>query len=84
MDNGAIANIMDLVSILQNCLFDLFVKGRETLADGSYYEGNYVKGQKTGNGFFKFEDGSTYEGDWRYNAMEGIGKIWLFYMVEWV
>lgn len=43
----------------------------ETWPDGSKYEGDFVKGQKTGKGFFTWEDGSFYLGELKNNQFHG-------------
>lgn len=50
--------------------------GKETWADGSCYDGEYVGGQKNGKGLYLWGDGSKYEGDWKNNKIEGVGTYY--------
>ncbi len=47
--------------------------GKESWADGSTYEGEYVRGEKKGKGRFVWPDGSCYEGDFVASKMLGKG-----------
>lgn len=42
------------------------------MSDGSYYEGNFVKGDKNGKGKYYFEDG-MYEGGFLNDRFHGEG-----------
>lgn len=42
-------------------------KGWEQWPDGTYYEGSYYYGLKTGKGNFLWADGSSYEGEFFEN-----------------
>ena len=35
--------------------------------DGSHFEGEYFKSMKHGNGKFVWNDGSVYDGQWKYD-----------------
>jgi hypothetical protein len=39
------------------------------------YRGEYENSLKNGQGFFRWEDGATYDGEWKCNKMHGIGKF---------
>jgi hypothetical protein len=45
--------------------------GLENWEDGSYYEGNYLKGKKNGIGTYIFSDGNIYNGNWVNNQIDG-------------
>ena len=36
--------------------------GEERWSDSSFYKGQYKSGLKSGEGYFKWEDGATYQG----------------------
>ena len=48
-------------------------KGKQTLTDGSTYEGMFCEGNKSGKGIFKWHDGSVFDGTWKNNLFNGIG-----------
>ena len=48
--------------------------GRETMKDGSKYEGNYEKDFKQGYGKYLWPDGSQYEGHFVRDVMHGKGS----------
>jgi hypothetical protein len=39
------------------------------------YEGQFIKGFPSGNGTYRWSNGSYYEGQWRNGLREGIGKM---------
>ena len=50
-------------------------EGIYTMADGSRLSGTWSKGSlKKGYGSFVFENGDSYEGEWRKDRMWGFGK----------
>lgn len=52
-------------------------KGIMKWADGSYYIGSFVKGERKGVGEFHFRNGNHYSGEWANNEMNGQGiYIW--------
>ena len=61
--------------------------GKETYADGGYFEGEYVNGQRTGKGVCDWGDGTVQEGNW-VNGTLIKGKItWpsgSWYEGDWV
>ncbi len=62
--------------------------GKETYADGGYFEGEYVNGQRTGKGVCDWGDGTVQEGNWINGTLNGKGKItWpsgSWYEGDWV
>ena len=44
--------------------------GCYTWADGSVYEGEWVRGQKHGNGLFVWPSGARYQGEWKAGQMQ--------------
>ena len=40
------------------------------------YEGNFVRGQKHGEGKETLEDGEVYQGEFRYGKRHGQGQLW--------
>ncbi|CAI5458854.1 unnamed protein product [Closterium sp. Yama58-4] len=61
--------------------------GCYTWADGSVYEGEWVKGQKNGQGMFLWPSGARYQGEWKKGQMQGVGTYWgadgSFYTGNW-
>jgi hypothetical protein len=49
--------------------------GKETYADGSFYEGQFMEGLATGTGRKIYADGTIYEGDWQDGVRQGYGKF---------
>jgi hypothetical protein len=47
--------------------------GTETAPDESVYEGEFVLGQKEGQGVIRWKDGAKYEGNFVANQLEGRG-----------
>ena len=45
----------------------------QTYADGSKYDGNWVRGMKSGKGIYISCDGRTYDGDWQSDEQHGEG-----------
>lgn len=43
---------------------------------GSRYEGYKLNGQRHGRGKFFYQDGGSYDGEWRENKMEGQGTLY--------
>jgi hypothetical protein len=41
--------------------------------NGTFYEGEWVKGEKHGKGLYQFPQGERYEGDFAHNRREGYG-----------
>jgi hypothetical protein len=39
--------------------------------DKSWYDGDYVEGKKEGYGNYNWPDGSTYQGGWKENKIDG-------------
>lgn len=69
------------VPINLNCTYEsgiitsiLHGKCTVTFSNGTY-EGEFMSGQKHGTGKFTFRDGSSYEGSWYYNLMQGFGVL---------
>ena len=50
-------------------------KGKLILSSGQEYEGDFVGGEKTGNGKILFEDGAIYEGQIEKGQLSGKGKM---------
>jgi len=49
----------------------------EIWPDGTTFKGNYMLGKKNGFGKLQFADSSFYEGQFKDNEIEGIGKyVW--------
>ena len=48
-------------------------EGKATYANGSVYEGAFVKGTHNGKGKLTNPSGYTYEGDWLLGVKEGTG-----------
>ena len=44
--------------------------GCYTWADGSVFEGEWVRGQKHGNGLFVWPSGARYQGEWKAGQMQ--------------
>jgi hypothetical protein len=44
-------------------------------AAGERYEGEYVQGEKQGNGLFVFAGGQKYEGGWNKSEKSGFGRL---------
>ena len=42
-------------------------------SDGTYYEGEFVDGQFSGDGIMGFPDGSNYEGEFENGEFHGLG-----------
>jgi hypothetical protein len=60
----------------------------ERYKQGSEYKGYKVEGMRHGQGIFYYQDGGMYEGEWRFNKMQGRGKLFyqsgkLAYEGEW-
>lgn len=49
----------------------IIILGKEKYPDGSYYEGSFVKGKKSGKGKIILSNGSTYEGDFNDDKIDG-------------
>ena len=49
-------------------------KGRQTLADGSIYEGELSKGKPNGYGIRKYANGDLYEGQHKNGFLHGYGS----------
>lgn len=47
----------------------------ERYKQGSEYKGYKWNGMRHGYGIFYYQDGGMYDGEWRYNKMEGHGKL---------
>jgi hypothetical protein len=45
----------------------------ESWLDGSKYTGEYLKGEKCGNGRYEWPDNSFYDGQWENNMISGSG-----------
>ena len=58
------------------------------LYHGGRYSGQYVRGERSGQGVWEDEAGAKYEGEWRAGLREGRGEEWagdeLIYDGEWV
>lgn len=50
-------------------IFDL--QGRLTLADGSFYDGTWRFGKRSGLGTFCYSNGDVFQGSWRDDIMHG-------------
>ena len=48
-------------------------EGLEKWPDGSFYDGDYYRGRKSGKGKFVWADACIYEGQFKDNKMEGNG-----------
>ena len=49
--------------------------GKMTYADGSVYEGNWLKGKPHGRGKIVYADGSTFDGSWNEGLKDGWGTM---------
>lgn len=47
--------------------------GKETRIDGSIYEGDFKRGNKHGNGYYKWKTGDEYQGNFVANNIQGLG-----------
>ena len=55
----------------------VYDEGKFTWADGSYFEGIYAGGLKTGKGTYKYANGDVYEGNFEQDMRQGQGKyVW--------
>ena len=58
--------------------------GVATYENKDSYEGDFVKGLRTGRGIYRYQDeaggavGSKYDGEWKENLRHGIGKMHYF------
>ncbi|KAL8275814.1 hypothetical protein Esti_000377 [Eimeria stiedai] len=50
-------------------------KGRAEYADGSSYEGEFVRGRREGVGVYVHSNGDTYEGPYKQGKRHGLGKL---------
>lgn len=48
----------------------------ETFKQGSRYEGYKLNDMRHGKGKFFYLDGGLYDGDWKYNKMDGQGSLY--------
>ena len=60
----------------------------ERYKQGSEYKGHKLQGMRHGQGTFYYQDGGMYEGEWRFNKMQGLGRLFyqsgkLAYEGEW-
>lgn len=61
----------------------------ERYKQGSEYKGYKWEDMRHGFGVFYYQDGGMYEGEWRFNRMQGKGKLYyqsgkLAYEGDWV
>jgi hypothetical protein len=61
----------------------------EEFTKGSRYNGFKVNGMRHGQGTFYYQDGGRYEGNWKFNKMNGFGRLFyqtdkIAYEGEWV
>ena len=50
-------------------------QGALVMRDGSYYEGDFVRGEIVGQGTRVWEDGTVYRGAFQMGEKEGYGEI---------
>lgn len=50
-------------------------RGRLTLGDGTYYEGDFTCGEMTGAGYRVWADGRSYSGGFLEGEMHGVGTL---------
>ena len=43
--------------------------------DGDVYEGNFLGGERDGQGIYSYKNGDKYNGEWRLNNKHGLGKM---------
>ena len=43
---------------------------------GSRYEGYKLNGMRHGKGKFYYQDGGSYDGEWKFNKMSGFGTLY--------
>ena len=67
--------------------FIKLIIGIEKTSDNCSYEGEFIKGKKSGYGMFRWPDKSFYEGQWFNNCLHGFGKYYFpsgkYYIGEW-
>jgi hypothetical protein len=49
--------------------------GKGTAQGVDFYEGQFIKGMPSGEGTYKWSNGSYYEGEWKDGLKEGKGKL---------
>ena len=50
--------------------------GTASYDNGDIYEGDFLDGHRAGNGIYRyFKSGHKYEGEWKDNVKQGIGKM---------
>ncbi len=47
------------------------IQGEYKYANGAWYRGGWVRGNRQGRGVCTFEDGNLYEGEWENNLPQG-------------
>lgn len=61
----------------------------EEFSKGSRYKGYKLNGLRHGQGIFYYQDGGHYEGEWKFNKMNGYGRLYyqsdrLAYEGQWL
>ena len=52
-----------------------FTLGEEKYLDGNYYKGDFIKGKKSGKGYFYLANGTFYQGEFKDDTLHGYVNI---------
>ncbi len=55
----------------------MYRRGSLTLSNGDVYEGEFLKGKRSGKGRLRCKCGDSYVGEWQEDAFHGFGVLML-------
>ena len=68
-------NLISTYSVTDNSSRNYTGKAQVVYPTGDLYEGDFLEGQRSGNGTYTYlEKGEKYDGEWLNNLKHGIGK----------